>query len=152
SACRRPGGSRVEPTSRARTSSSSTASPTKASASGDISRRSMSGRWTGSMAGESVDIIELILPDLDGVVLLDAQADQLIQNAGIPQLGLEILQALVILHIGAGQDALQPGGVHRELVVAGAPAAEGALGRGGRVGPDVLGLKDLDGRQVLQTP
>ena len=75
---------------------------------------------------------------------------QRVQNAGITELGLEVLQAFVVLHVGAGQDAFQPGGVHGERVVAGAGDREGPRGLGALVGALVLRRIHLDGRQVLQ--
>src|SRR5699024_3296606 len=57
------------------------------------------------------DIVELVVADQDGVVLLDALFHQRIQNAALAQLPLEELQALVVVHVAARQDALQPGRV-----------------------------------------
>ena len=50
------------------------------------------------------DIIELILADEDGVVFLNALLDEGIQDAALTQLALEVLQALVVVHIAARQD------------------------------------------------
>jgi len=97
-----------------------------------------------------VQVIKLVLTDLDGVVLFHVLRDQLVQNAGITQLRLEILQALVVLDVGTGQNALQPRRIDGELVLAGAGDGEGARGLGVLVGALVLGLVDLDRRQILQ--
>lgn len=55
-----------------------------------------------------VQIIEFVLADLDRVLFLNALGDQLVQNTGITQLRLEILQALVVLDVRTGEDTLQP--------------------------------------------
>ena len=57
----------------------------------------------------SINVIELVFADLNGIVLFHVLADQLIQNAGIAQLGLEILQAFIVLHVGTGQNTLPAG-------------------------------------------
>ena len=49
-----------------------------------------------------VQIIEFVLADLDRVFFLNALGDQLVQNARITQLRLEILQALVVLDVRTG--------------------------------------------------
>src|SRR5699024_7990191 len=124
-----PGASRWYSTRRWRTSSSSTLSPTKARARGLTSRRS--SFWAGVLFSSSIkvlshpsgqaacasapetlaDIVELIIADQDGVVFLHALVHQGVQDAAFAQLLLEELQALVVVHVAARQDALQPGGV-----------------------------------------
>src|SRR5699024_2296701 len=114
-----PGASRWYSTRRRRTSSSSTLSPTKARARGLISRSSIfragalfssdinvfpipicSGRMTCAPRSALLeDIVELVVADQDGVVLLDALFHQRIQNATLAQLPLEELQALVVVHV-----------------------------------------------------
>ena len=86
-----------------------------------------------------VQIIEFVLADLDRVLFLNALGDQLVQNAGITQLRLEILQALVVLDVRTGEDTLQPRGIDGELVVAGALHRERTGRLGVLVGALVLG-------------
>src|SRR5699024_8871489 len=131
--CKRLGPRRVCSTSMRRTSTSYTPSPTKASARGDISRKSTLGapgrRFSNSKSPLSLckaaasfspcseHIVKLVFANADGVVLFHAQLQQLFQHAGIGKLALEILQALVVVHVAAGQNALQPGGLHLKLVL-----------------------------------
>ena len=75
-----------------------------------------------------VQIIEFVLADLDRVLFLNALGDQLVQNAGITQLRLEILQALVVRDVRTGEDTLQPRGIDGELVVAVRSTVNGRVG------------------------
>ena len=73
-------------------------------------------RWQrGSVDGEGSsleDIIELVIANENGVVLLHALCHQSVQNAALAQLTLEELQAFVVVHIAAGQNVFQPRGFH----------------------------------------
>ncbi len=97
-----------------------------------------------------VQIIEFVLADLDRVLFLNALGDQLVQNAGITQLRLEILQALVVLDVRTGEDTLQP---RASTVNSWSPVRSTVNGRVGWAflsGRLCTSLIDLDRGQILQ--
>ena len=66
-----------------------------------------------------VQIVEFVLADLDRVLFLNALGDQLVQNAGITQLRLEILQALVVLDVRTGDHEFTVDAPWLERILAG---------------------------------
>ena len=94
-------------------------------------------------------IVKLIIADQDGVVFLNAFFDQGVQNAALAQLPLEELQALIVVHVAAVQDPLQPGRVDRPAVRFQPRDGKGAAVRL-CLRLFVLGRKDRHRRDVLQ--